>query len=444
MGITNATEDFSGQDRHLLSNATVFGLARDLAQMNHAQRVNAYCDMVRFLGVLFADLMRTMTRAEEIADEEALIQVTRPVIGPSIAPELAIQMEEVQAGEENEENEDELCYLEGMEIFDDLGEMNATEMVEGWEEALEEGEILEEGFDTGCLDEDDKQGQGDHAKDFVSYMQVTARPGPMTLFASHLARLQAHLESMTVLQRANIIKYLQGKLDKWREEWILALTSVSRDRADRLWALLITYQGEPGCIEDKDARWAEARWAELVDMLRIDAVRMEEVGPFRLPGTLVEIEDSQTGGATSSGGTTSSGEVMVQRKPQGPWEPATKLEEEELARKDADDEQVRRLQQQHDEELWAAHQAARARDWDDWAVDSEMNNPSSSQERPSKRFKIRVSVMDQDHNELDIADMEAEMEAGDVPVITVAMQEEAARREREAEPKGTSQWRWRP
>ena len=44
--------------------------------MTHAQRVNAYCDLIRFLGVLYADLMRTMLRAEELADEEVLLQVT--------------------------------------------------------------------------------------------------------------------------------------------------------------------------------------------------------------------------------------------------------------------------------------------------------------------------------------------------------------------------------
>ena len=350
-----------------------------------------------------------------------------------MAPELATQMATIQADDEREENGGEQRNLEDMEIFDNLGEVNATDMVEGWEDMGEEEDPAQAGNDTGNMEEEDKQGRGDQAKDVVSYMQMAARSGPMTLFASHLARLQAHLESMTVTQRANIIKYMQGKLDKWREDWVLALDSVSRDRADRLWALLITYQGEPGCIEDKDARWAEARWTELVEMLRIDAVQMDGVGPFRLPGTLVEIEDSQTGGATSSGEAAAAGQVMVQRRPQGPWEPATRLEEEELARKDADDEQVRVQQQQHDEELWAAHQAAKARDWDDWAVDSEMNNPSSPRARPSKRYKIRVSVMDKDHNELDTADMEAEVDEGDVPVVTVAMQNVTAQNEGEVD-----------
>ena len=46
IGITGESENFTGQDRHLLSNSTVFGLAKDLASMNHAQRVNAYCEPI--------------------------------------------------------------------------------------------------------------------------------------------------------------------------------------------------------------------------------------------------------------------------------------------------------------------------------------------------------------------------------------------------------------
>ena len=96
IGITGEHEDFTGQDRHLLSNSTVFGLAKDLASMTHAQRVNAYCDLIRLLGVLYADLMRAMLRAEEIVDEEVLLQVTTEAVRPSMAPHLvpAARMED--------------------------------------------------------------------------------------------------------------------------------------------------------------------------------------------------------------------------------------------------------------------------------------------------------------------------------------------------------------
>ena len=76
VGVTNETENFTGQDRHMLHERTVRNLANDLAQMHHAQRAKAYCDLIRFLGVLFADLMRAMARAEEIVDEEVLLQTS--------------------------------------------------------------------------------------------------------------------------------------------------------------------------------------------------------------------------------------------------------------------------------------------------------------------------------------------------------------------------------
>ncbi|CAE7441428.1 unnamed protein product, partial [Symbiodinium pilosum] len=246
----------------------------------------------------------------------------------------------------------------------------------------------------------------------------------MTLFASHLARLQAHLESMTVPQRANVIKHLYDKLEKWRGSWVMALTSVSRDRADRLWALLVTYQGEPGCIEDKDAKWADDRWEELVAMLQIDAVQAADIGAFRLPGTLVEIDDSQAGAPSSS-----SNQVMVRRTEHGPWEQATDREVKELAQKDEDDALLRRQQEAHDEALWQEHQAAKAQEWDDWAVASEMGKTRSMQSpRPAKRFRVRVSVFDKDHNELDTADLHGDIDANDQPLVSFTVMEEEVNR----------------
>ena len=104
----------------------------------------------------------------------------------------------------------------------------------------------------------------------------------------------------------------------------MPLTSLSRDRADRLWALLVTYQEETTCVEDKDVEWAEARWSEL------DAVRAADFGPFRLPGTVgaIQVEDTQPSGASSSNA------VLVKKAPAAEWEPATTVEMEELARRE--------------------------------------------------------------------------------------------------------------
>ena len=313
VGVTGEAEDFTGQDRHMLSDTTVFNLAKDLASMTHAQRVNAYCDLIRFLGVLFADLMRAMSRAEELAAEEVLLQVSTEGPLPSMAPHLATQAPAPleDEGEMAMEPDKEVNQEDWVDV--EL-EVNGTEMVDGcWEPDM-------------APDLAPAAEPNEPTDDACSYIQVAAKAGPTTVFASYLARLQAHFESMTKPQRESIIDHLHKKLNAWRDSWVMSLTSVSRDRADRLWALLVTYQGEETCIQANDAEWAEARWAEVVDMLQIDAVRAADVGDFRLPhpSGMVVVEDTQLEGQGERA--TSSEDVMVRQAPGADWEKATATE----------------------------------------------------------------------------------------------------------------------
>ena len=413
VGVTGEHEDFTGQDRHLLSDTAVFSLAKDLASMTHAQRVNAYCDLIRFLGVLFADLMRAMTRAEEIADEEVLLQVSTEGPQPSVAPHLAGRVSSLLEVEDAiGENRKELDKEADQEAWVDVElEVNESEMVDGWWDA-----DMAPTADPNEPKEDN---------DTCSHMQVAAKVGPTTVFASYLARLQAHFESMTKPQRESIIDYLHRKLNAWRNKWVMSLTSVSRDRADRLWALLVTYQGEETCILTNDAKWAEARWAEVVDMLQIDAVRAANIEDFLLQpprsGSVV-VDDTQQEGQGERA--SASEDVVVRRNMGDDWERATELEKEELARHEADLREEEARQAAHDEHVWATHQAMRAREWDEWAIRAEMDN--STRTRPLKRFRVRVAVKDAERNELATADLTGEVEPNDTPQITITMQEEIA------------------
>ena len=285
-------------------------------------------------------------------------------------------------------------------------EANESEMVEGWWDA-DMAPTLEP--------------EPNQDNDACSYMQVAARVGPTTIFASYLARLQARFESMTKPQRENIVDLLHKKLDAWRQEWVMSLTSISRDRADRLWALLVTYQGEATCIQPNDAEWAEARWAEVVAMLQIDAVRPAEIGAFRMPRQMgaVVVEDTQQDKQEKA---SSSEDVMVRRTPRGEWERATESEKAELARHDADTKAEEERQAAHDEQMWSANEASRAREWDEWALRTEMENSTKS--RPLKKFKVRVTVTDADHNELATANLTGEVETDDTPQVSITVQEE--------------------
>ena len=498
IGITRESENFTGQDRHLLSNSTVFGLSRDLARMTHAQRVNAYCDLIRFLGVLYADLMRTMLRAEELADEEVLLQVTTAGAFPSMAPHLHRRQATTASvmatstclgsdprhaaqGDESTRTTQKVVeddYIEACEVTTDDHPDEYVEVdveTEGLEDNLGDEGSCHQGCNTdirhdegsegfagnetegqGCgiqgHDEDDQEDHKDSDLDIavdeedivegwelnyvqeppeqeseqdvdeISGMQVAAKVRPTTVFASYLARLQAHFESMTAEQRANIIHLLYGMLETWRGEWVMSLTSVSRDRADRLWALLVTYQGEPACVTPKDREWAEERWNELLTMLQIDAVKGANIEDFRHSGPpgAIQVEDTQAERSSSSN------EVLVQRAPGGRWEEATDKEKAELAAHDAETKEEEAQQATHDADLWAATmetaQAAKARAWDEWAVRTEMDR--TSELRPLKRFRVQVAVRDADQNEVAVADLHGEIEARDAPQVTFVVTEE--------------------
>ena len=356
-----------------------------------------------------------MLRAEEIADEEALLQVTKEAATPTIAPHLVSRMEkEESTSHQNDAGAYEKAEAEGMEEWMDLDEsivINESDMVEGW---------LETGAENGTppAEEDD----------VCSHMHVAAKVGPTTAFASYLARLQAHFESMMKEQSANVIHHLYQRLEEWRSEWVMALTSVSRDRADRLWALLVTYQAEPTCIADSDKKWADSRWQEVVEMLQIDAVRAASVGDFRLPDQsgVIRIEDTQREQASSSG------DVLVQRQPGMPWEKATKEEKDELSRHDAELKEEEDLQAERDEELWQSHQAAEARTWDEWAMRTELED--TTRMRPLKRFRVKIAVTDSEHNELAVADLRGEVDIHDVPQVNVVVQERVVQVPAQEEP----------
>ena len=53
---------------------------------------------------------------------------------------------------------------------------------------------------------------------------------------------------------------------------------------------------------------------------------------------------------------------------------------------------------------------------------AELEQPTRT--RPLKRFKVHVTVKDADHNEIAVADLAGELEASDIPQVTVAVMEE--------------------
>ena len=258
----------------------------------------------------------------------------------------------------------------------------------------------------------------------TAMVQTFARTRPVTLFASKALQLQAHLDSMEVDKAARIVASMQQWLTQWRQRWQMAAVSVSRDRVERLCAVLAAYEQEE-CGERvaeaanaEELEWARTQWNLLTPYMEADATAVCVEGETVMNETLP---------STQMGGASGSGDVMVRRRPDGPLEEATAAELEEMKQHDEDDRQVLLSQQEHDRWLWDTieeqkrqeERAKRHQQWEDWAVKSEMDE--NSRHRAVKRFRLQVVVVDKEGNELATTDLQGPVGESEVPQVNFVL-----------------------
>ena len=352
----------SSANRSVLTNASIGSIVDTLSAMNQVERAGLYVGLIRFLGIMWADIMRAITIAENNDDMEALLQTRvhrkRPPARKREMPEMMQNLE--------------------------------------------------------------------HTEDATGFMQVLSKTTAVTFFGSRMAMLQAHLESMETRQAARISRMLQARLQLWRNRWTMGMRSVSRDRVERFCAVLTAYEieGDDSMAEGDDADWADKQWKYLEEHLAIDAVLLATGGQCHVVDneTLPHTQAEQATG--------SAGHTMVQRAPGLPWERATAREEAELRAHEEDERQERELQREHDEAVWKKHQeqkeaeeiARASQQWDDWAMRAEM--AQQTRMRPVKRFKLEISVLDRDRNELATTMLEGDTEMDDSPQVTFGLHTE--------------------
>ena len=274
--------------------------------------------------------------------------------------------------------------------------------------------------------------EGKKNYDEASMVQTFARTRPVTLFASKTLQLQAHFDSMEADKAARIVAMMRRWMTAWRQKWRMPAVSVSRDRVERLRAVLAAYEDEH-CGEDvtelndaDELQWARTQWSLLEPYMEADATTTcaeeETVMNESLPNT-------QLGGASGSA------DVMVRRRPEGPLEEATATEIEELRQHDELERDERLTQQEHDRWLWDMveeqkrheERAKRHQQWEDWAVQSEMDR--GSRQRPLKKFRLQVVVLDKEGNELATADMHGPVGMHETPQVNFVLSMETVMEE---------------
>ena len=312
----------NSSDRSILAAESIDSIVATLGNMNQMERAGLYVGLIRFMGILWADIMRSITIVENQDDVESLLQTSL------------------------------------------------------W------------------LPRSKKSIQQPEAEE-LSLVQTFSRTTPVTLFASKVLQLQAHFDSMEPEKAARISSLMQSRLLAWRGRWSLPSRSVSRDRVERLCAVLAAFEmeGYEEAAQETEATWAETQWNWVAPYLESDAMEGGAEGDTIPDETL---PPTQVGGACGSG------DVMVQRRPHGLWEEATEEEKAEIRRHDAAEREDRLKQQQHDEWLWSKVEEQKQQEkqvrehqaWEDWAVRAEMDR--SSRQRPAKRFRLQVVVVDKE------------------------------------------------
>ena len=213
--------------------------------------------------------------------------------------------------------------------------------------------------------------RGSHDVEETSLMQGTM---PAGRFGGLLHQLQAQLEGQDLAKQQQAATHMAKLLVHLRQ---LAgeLTPQLADRFARLEALLACFQGEDVNAPLAVQLWAEGQLRRLTPLMggAAPSVMSEPAAADEV----MTIEDSLP-----------SGEVLVKRGPSASWEHATKEERDELARHEAQVKEEEEKQQKHDEYLLACQDAAKAQDFEDWAVASEMDRRCP----PPSRKRVRVAV----------------------------------------------------
>ena len=115
------------------------------------------------------------------------------------------------------------------------------------------------------------------------------------------------------------------------------------------------------------------------------------------------------------------GEVMIKRGPSSAWEHATEDEKKELEAHEAQIKEDEENQRKRDECLLACQEAARAQDYEDWAVASELERPCQQPSR--KRIRVAVCVGSSTGLEVGHAVIEGNLPMDQAATVTFQVQE---------------------
>ena len=242
-----------------------------------------------------------------------------------------------------------------------------------------------------------------NGQDELSLVQTTRVVGPGT-FAKLLVDLQANLEMKGKVVASSAARHLSRRLQSMQE----GSGKRMADRRDRLRALLVAYGNEETGLEEGEAPEVDLIWNSICPFITEENDKTAETEQ-RASGSaagVFDIHDERDG-------------ILVQRRPGEDWKPATKQEANELLHHDRQVQEEEQAQARADAEAFTSLEAARARQWEDWALHSEMQAPTQTR----KRVRATVVMGTQQGTTVQEIVMQGDVAATETVMLTFVVSE---------------------
>ena len=239
-------------------------------------------------------------------------------------------------------------------------------------------------------------------------------------FYDVVKHIQTKLETMSKAGAARIANCMGHFLREHSEQKAVAKPEAAVGRMETIGALMAAFEDNSLVTHDNVDPWCIDVWRNtLLPYLQVGrpAEAAGSTQEHREAAGVGELDDPSCG-------------IRVRLPGGAGWRPATEEEARAITHHDAAVAQERRDQELHDQEIFAQHEAGRARDWEDWAVHSEMTSPSVAR----KRVRLTLVIGTASGGHVAEGVVEGIMPAAEQPMITMGMVEHAMPAPEQLEP----------
>ena len=214
---------------------------------------------------------------------------------------------------------------------------------------------------------------------------------PVGGFGVALQKLLGHLEKLDEASASVRAGFLLSVLSDYQRPGP-QVSAVVIEKMDRLQALLLSFEGSGGEVQEEDREWCIAQWEQLRDRLMDKQRELEPVeerpdghasGQAASSTDIVCLEDSQTGEQDER-------MSQVAILSDGTTRPLTNNETAEIAYHEELERQAAEREARGDEQRWLEFRASRLRDEEEALMQQALEE--SGLESSSKRARVRVQV----------------------------------------------------